>query len=249
MGDHGQLGLGCGPHGACRHRGRRSRALQTHKNRLVALALRPSPWRSSWRQWRLGKRLRQALLPHPRLPEALCRPATRPRAAWAQRRPTYRPGPHSSDTPIPQATSSPASAAPIPAYLFDLTPINGSYQVGSKTVNGQTYSRSVFHGLSECNAGDGKGFLAEYDLGRKYKTFTATAGLSDLDTRGSRTIEFRIDTDRGHQDFTADRGEPHKVTFNVSGALFLRLTVYEANGSGPCIVDTVAVWGDAQLKQ
>ena len=222
---------------------------QTHKNRLVALALAAVALAFVLAAVVTWKAPPSGPTSSPPAARSVVPPSDSPTSGVGPASTDLSPGATPSDTPIPQATSSPASAAPIPAYLFDLTPINGSYQVGSKTVNGQTYSRSVFHGLSECNAGDGKGFLAEYNLGRKYKTLTATAGLSDLDTRGSRTIEFRIDTDRGHQDFTADRGEPHKVAFNVSGALFLRLTVYEANGSGPCIVDTVAVWGDAQLKQ
>jgi len=159
----------------------------------------------------------------------------------------------STATPTPVTSSAPptSSSSPEPPvqadFLFDLTPINGRYDTGSKTVNGQTFPRSIFHGLSICNPGDGKGYSVEYNLGRAYSTFTATAGLSDLDTKGDRTIQFRIDTDKGHDYFTAGRGESHKVAFNIKDALFLRLTVYEPNGSGLCIVDTVAVWGDAQI--
>lgn len=121
---------------------------------------------------------------------------------------------------------------------------------GSKAVNGPTYARSIFHGLSECNPGDGKGYSVEYDLGRKYSSFTAIAGLSDVDTRGPRTVQFRIDTDGGgHDYFTSARGESHQITFDITGTLFLRLTVYEKNGSGPCITDTIAVWGDAQVRR
>jgi hypothetical protein len=118
-----------------------------------------------------------------------------------------------------------------------------------KAVNGQTYARSIFHGLSECNPGDGKGYSVEYDLGRKYLSFTAIAGLSDVDTHGPRTVQFRIDTDGGHDYSTSARGESHKITFDIAGTLFLRLTVYEKNGSRPCITDTVAVWGDAQVRR
>jgi NPCBM/NEW2 domain len=150
-------------------------------------------------------------------------------------------------SPATSTSTLTSSAPPTPEsdYLFNLTPIDGAYEVGSKSVNGQTFGRSIFHGLSECNSGEG--YSVEYDIGRQYSTFTATAGLSDLDTRGARTVQFRIDTDRGHDYFTSGRGESHKVSFDIRGSLFLRLTVYEPNGSGPCIVDTVAVWGDAQI--
>jgi NPCBM/NEW2 domain len=153
--------------------------------------------------------------------------------------------PMSSPATSTSTLTSSAPPAPESDYLFDLTPIDGAYEVGSKSVNGQTFGRSIFHGLSECNSGEG--YSVEYDIGRQYSTFTATAGLSDLDTRGARTVQFRIDTDRGHDYFTSGRGESHKVSFDIRGSLFLRLTVYEPNGSGPCIVDTVAVWGDAQI--
>jgi hypothetical protein len=153
--------------------------------------------------------------------------------------------PMSSPATSTSTLTSPAPPAPESDYLFDLTPIDGATEVGSKSVNGQTFGRSIFHGLSECNSGEG--YSVEYDIGRQYSIFTATAGLSDLDTRGARTVQFRIDTDRGHDYFTSGRGESHKVSFDIRGSLFLRLTVYEPNGSGPCIVDTVAVWGDAQI--
>jgi len=114
-------------------------------------------------------------------------------------------------------------------------------------VNGETYSQSIFHGLSECNGGGGVGYVVEYYLGRKYSRLEATAGLSDLDTKGARTVEFRLTTDHAHDYFALGRGASRKVSFNVKGELYLRLSVYEKNGSGPCIVDTMGVWSDAEL--
>jgi NPCBM/NEW2 domain len=191
--------------------------------------------------WQLQQGSTTAPLASPTTPsEPTASPST---ASFTQA--TVLPAPSSiTSTTIPDQTSAP----PQSDYLFDLSPIDGSYQIGSKSVSGTTYQRSIFHGLSECNAGDGKGFRVEYNLGRKYSRFIASAGLSDVDTHGSRTVQFRIDTDRKHDDFVVGRGELHKVDFDLTGALFVRLTVYEQNGSGACIIDAVAVWGDAQIR-
>ena len=56
--------------------------------------------------------------------------------------------------------------------------------------------------------------------------------------RGLQTLHFRIDTDRQHDDFLLGSGVSQKIDFDVGGALFLRLTVYNENRSEPCIVDT-----------
>jgi hypothetical protein len=147
---------------------------------------------------------------------------------------------------IASITTGSRPIASVGDYLFDLTPIEGDYQAGSKSVNGQPYARSVFRGLSVCNSGEGKS--VQYNLGRKYSIFTATAGLSDEDTRGQPTVQFRIDTDRGNDFFTSKLGESRRIKFDVRGAIYLRLTVYEPNGSGPCVTNTVAVWGDAKVS-
>lgn len=178
-----------------------------------------------------------------RTPVSSWTPSSEPAASVATR-PTVE---VSTVSGSPMPTQSPPSTLPAADFLFDLKPIDGTYQTGSKTVNGQTYARSVFHGLSECNPGDGKGYSVEYNVGRQYATFAATAGLSDLDTRGSRTVQFRIDTDLRHDYFELGRGQSRAVSFDIKNALYLRLAVYEPNGSGLCVVDTVAVWGDARI--
>ena len=155
-------------------------------------------------------------------------------------------------SPAAVTTAEPAPAPPAPAsdYLFDLEPAsNTGFEVGSKTINGADYGRSVFHGLSPCNSGDGVGYSVQYYLGRKYSSFTAVAGLSDLDTPAPIPVQFRIDSDRAHRDFKAPLGTSFKVDFNVKGALYLRLSVYETNSAAPCNINGVAVWGDAQIRR
>jgi hypothetical protein len=132
-------------------------------------------------------------------------------------------------------------------YLFDLVPTDGTFDKGSKEIDGRTYARSIFHGLSVCNIGNPH--TVEYNLGRKYSRFLATAGLSDIDTRGDRSIQFRADTNVKHAYFVVGRGATHRIDFDVRNAIYLRLSLYEPASSGPCVVDTIGVWGNAMLKR
>ncbi|MER8199501.1 NPCBM/NEW2 domain-containing protein [Streptomyces microflavus] len=136
--------------------------------------------------------------------------------------------------PSPAAPSAPAtSAAPAPApersswsLIEDLVPMDvypegtrRSFTAGALTVNSRGYPATLY------------AFEAErtWQLGREYKTFTATAGVSDATPSGD-VITFTVQLDDNVvKEFTMAPGDTvKKVSLNISGVFRIKLTAQES---------------------
>ncbi|MFE1892655.1 NPCBM/NEW2 domain-containing protein [Streptomyces microflavus] len=155
--------------------------------------------------------------------------ATPPMSATPRATPTPSP-----PTPSPPTTSAPAtSAAPAPApersswsLIEDLVPMDvypegtkRSFTAGALTVNNRDYPATLY------------AFEAErtWQLGREYKTFTASAGVSDATPSGD-VITFTVQLDDGvAKEFTMAPGDTvKKVSLDISGVFRIKLTVQES---------------------
>ncbi|MER0430020.1 NPCBM/NEW2 domain-containing protein [Streptomyces microflavus] len=142
--------------------------------------------------------------------------------------------PRTTPTHSPPTPSAPAtSAAPAPApersswsLIEDLVPMDvypegtkRSFTAGALTVNNRDYPATLY------------AFEAErtWQLGREYKTFTATAGVSDATPSGD-VITFTVQLDDGvAKEFTMAPGDTvKKVSLNISGVFRIKLTVQES---------------------
>ncbi|MFE2157053.1 NPCBM/NEW2 domain-containing protein [Streptomyces lydicus] len=145
-----------------------------------------------------------------------------------------------------QPTNRPTSQSPMPTmeYLSDMDPLTSTRGVdtGAVEVNGRGFPRSVTLWVNAA----GPVSEAEYNLGRHWKKFTATAGLRDDSPTGGK-LTFEVSAD-GRSIFKKQitLGESRDVDLNVDGALRLKLTVtYSGQDSGSSYNGT---WGDARIE-
>uniref|UniRef100_A0AAU2ACG9 NPCBM/NEW2 domain-containing protein n=1 Tax=Streptomyces sp. NBC_00093 TaxID=2975649 RepID=A0AAU2ACG9_9ACTN len=109
-------------------------------------------------------------------------------------------------------------------------------------INGRGFARSV---TLTANAA-GPVNSAEYNLGRHWRTFTATIGLrDDSPTGGVLTFEVTVDGTRKYRG-KIPLGESRDIELDVNDALRLELTVtYSGQDAGNYYYGS---WGDAQLE-
>ncbi|MFF4033946.1 NPCBM/NEW2 domain-containing protein [Streptomyces sviceus] len=144
-------------------------------------------------------------------------------------------------TPSQSAPTGPASQT---QYLSDLDPLTSTQGVDTNTVeiSGVGFARSV---TLIVNAA-GPVASAEYNLGRHWDSFSATAGLrDDSPTGGKLTFDVSVD---GKQEYseTIPLGTLKKVDLDVSNALRLKLTVtYSGQDAGSSYYGS---WGNARLQ-
>ncbi|MDQ0714008.1 hypothetical protein QFZ55_003460 [Streptomyces luteogriseus] len=131
-------------------------------------------------------------------------------------------------------------------YLSETDPLSSEYGVenGSAEINGEQYSQSVVMRADKSYVPYGD---AEYNLGRKWRSFDAIIGLRD-DSPSKAALKFEIfaDGERLHNE-RMEVGESNEITLNVSGKLRLTLKVsYDSSED----IDTYCygVWGDARLS-
>lgn len=129
-------------------------------------------------------------------------------------------------------------------YLSDLDPLTSTQGVDTSTVeiNGEGFARSV---TLIVNAAGPVG-SAEYNLGRHWNRFSATAGLRDDSPTGGRlTFEVSVDGKQEYRE-TIPLGESQKIELDVSNALRLKLTVtYSGKDAGNTFYGS---WGNAFLR-
>lgn len=129
-------------------------------------------------------------------------------------------------------------------YLSTLDPLTSTQGVDTSTaeINGEGFARSV---TLIVNAA-GPIASAEYNLGRHWGTFSATAGLrDDSPTGGKLTFEVSVDGKDEYRE-TIPLGQSQKIELDVSDALRLKLTVtYSGQDAGSSYYGS---WGDALLK-
>ncbi|XMN11145.1 NPCBM/NEW2 domain-containing protein [Streptomyces griseobrunneus] len=151
-----------------------------------------------------------------------------------------------SSPPTPSAPATPAAPAPAPersswSLIEDLVPMDvypegtkRSFTAGALTVNNRAYPATLY------------AFEAErtWQLGREYKTFTASAGVSDATPSGD-VITFTVQLDDGvAKEFTMAPGDTvKKVSLDISGVFRIKLTTQESfsthEGYGAWIDPTV----------
>jgi hypothetical protein len=178
-----------------------------------------------------------------------------------------------SATTTAPATAPPAgsttAARPAPATesrlaLVTVEPVESnsreayaaSYQAGKvANVNGVSYPRAIqmsANGTS-CNNYAGGTYWIEYNIDRRWKTFTATVGLTDESSRAAE-VTFTVAGD-GQELATGQLrvGAPTEVDVPVGGVLRLRLQMHNAaaaNGA-PCRDNShlaEVAWGDPTLS-
>ncbi|MFJ1974087.1 NPCBM/NEW2 domain-containing protein [Streptomyces sp. NPDC087903] len=148
-----------------------------------------------------------------------------------------------SQPSVPGELESPSSASQ-DRYLSELEPLTSSAGVdtNSAEINGRGFAQTV---TLTANAAGPVSF-AEYNLGRKWRTFSATVGLRD-DSPTSGSLNFEVSVD-GRQTYKKEilLGESRSINIGVENALRLKLTItYTGQDSGNSYYGS---WGDAKLR-
>ncbi|QJT04068.1 hypothetical protein G9272_30430 [Streptomyces asoensis] len=129
-------------------------------------------------------------------------------------------------------------------YLTDLDTLtsSGGVDAGAADINGRGFARSV---TLSANAAGPVSF-AEYNLGRQWRTFSATVGLrDDSPTGGSLTFEVVVDGSKKYGK-GIPLGESQEVKVDVTHALRMKLIItYAGQEAGSYYYGS---WGDAKLK-
>jgi len=136
----------------------------------------------------------------------------------------------------PPGSGSPPTQAS--SQLLDgLTPVAGGMDSGNVEVNGKFYADSIY--LYPSPPGS-----VSYNLGRQWRRFQATVGLSDNSLENVK-VRFQIFADgRSIYDHIFTLGQSQQINLDVSNVLRLDLTAtLESADAGP----TEAVWGNAML--
>jgi serine/threonine protein kinase len=137
---------------------------------------------------------------------------------------------------------------PVGVFLSTLSTVQSANAYGNNgaaaRVNGTTYVHPVVSTV-DCD----RPVSLQYDLGRHYRTFDTTAGVTD-DSNASGVVQFDVFVD-GRSVFsqTGTLGGPVPLSVDVTGGLRLEITAtrVEADCDSFYSTDVVAVWADAQL--
>lgn len=131
-------------------------------------------------------------------------------------------------------------------YLADAKTVGGSTSpdsIESVTLNGKTYAHSLSTSLS-CYSDSTTNY--DYDLGRHYRHFQATVGLTDQ-SASEASVQMEVFADgRKVASNSVSLGSPAEVNVDIAGALRLRLTVVQTKHGNNCGEVGQAVWGDAR---
>ncbi|MFD7026988.1 NPCBM/NEW2 domain-containing protein [Streptomyces sp. NPDC059917] len=149
-----------------------------------------------------------------------------------------------SDAPSGPGEPPAPPVPPVTRYLADLEPLDSAgLGTGSADVNGTPFARSVFLAVDKGSRPQG---YAEYDLGRDWRTLTATIGLRDDSPTGCE-LRFESAADgRTLDSETLGIGESRQVALDVTRALRLKLQVTYASTTDVTQY-CHGVWADARL--
>ncbi|WP_194238575.1 NPCBM/NEW2 domain-containing protein [Streptomyces spongiae] len=131
-------------------------------------------------------------------------------------------------------------------YLSEIDPLRSEYGVENESaeIDGEQYSQSVAMRADKSYVPYGD---AEYNLGRKWRSFDATIGLRD-DSPSESVLKFEVFGDgKVLYEEQMEIGESSEIDLNVSGKLRLTLKVsYQSSED----IDSYCygVWGDARLS-
>jgi hypothetical protein len=155
-------------------------------------------------------------------------------------------------------TDSGAPVADGPQYLSDLTPVDHDPQDsgaenGQYTANAQQYLHAV-DVPAQCGSGVYGTNWVDYNLGRKFTTFTATVALADTDASDSKAVFVLYADGIKIKSGPLVLGQSTPLNVPVKGVLRLRLEADNTNSgpSGCAVSDSDAtadvVWGDAHIS-
>lgn len=133
------------------------------------------------------------------------------------------------------------------SYLDDLKPVAGGWSdSGAVLISGQSYPHAVASRV--CSGSSGA--TVEYNLGRNYESFTATAGIVDDASDSAAVVLLEVFADgRQVSTQTITYGKPFAVTADMSGVLRMKIQWQETT----CAKDdysgsTELALGDAKLQ-
>jgi serine/threonine protein kinase len=153
-------------------------------------------------------------------------------------------------TPTADATGVPTG----PQFLNELNPVdedpltlNGTTRAGSFSSSGTTYGHAI-RMKPGCSNDDGGTYWVDYDIGRKWSTFTTTVGLSD-DSPTDATASYTLIADtKPIATGKLALGTAAPINLPVTNVLRLRLQINNPESSNPkCRAKTSIIWGDPTL--
>lgn len=163
-----------------------------------------------------------------------------------------------ADTPTAVDTATPAANAtglPTgPQYLNELAPVdrdpltsNGSTRDGSFNASGTTYGHAINMNPG-CANHDGGTYWIDYDISRKWSTFTTTVGLSD-DSPADATATYTLIADtKPIATGPLTLGTATPIHLPITNVLRLRLQINNPESSSTkCRGRTSIIWGDPTL--
>ena len=144
--------------------------------------------------------------------------------------------PAAGTQPIPTVVKVTVARQSVTNYLEDLDQVDGNLSQDSAEVDGRVFP----HSLSTYLRRDP---TASYNIGRDYRRFVATVGLSDDSTDSTSKATFEVFADgRKVFDETVGYGRAAEIDLDVTGVLRLELVNGLIAGG-----DARVVWGDARL--
>jgi serine/threonine protein kinase len=137
-------------------------------------------------------------------------------------------------------------------FLSDDSTVGGTDQptTGAATINGTTYPHSISDQFDQCSSSST--ISHDYDLGRKYSTFTATVGQADTSPQNA-TVQWDVYLDTSNHPYSKQlvKGQSDQVSIPVKGVLTLTLTEtylpVTPNNQTTC-GNVIAGWGDAEIN-
>jgi hypothetical protein len=108
------------------------------------------------------------------------------------------------------------------AYLADQAPVSGSWYGSSQaaTISGTTYAHSVATEVCGYNNGS----AVEYNLGRNYQTFNATAGLGDASEDSTAVVLVEVFADgRKVSSQSVTYGQAFPITADMTDVLRMKI--------------------------
>jgi hypothetical protein len=108
------------------------------------------------------------------------------------------------------------------SYLADQSPVSGYWGSSTQavTISGATYAHSVSTDVCGYNSGS----AVEYNLGRNYQTFSATAGLGDSSKDSTAVVLVEIFADgRKVSSQSVSYGQPFPITADMTDVLRMKI--------------------------
>ena len=135
-------------------------------------------------------------------------------------------------------------------FLSTLQPVPGgssSMQVGTATLDGQTYVHAITSGIQCSSNTNTNSTTIQYDLGRSYQQLSFKAGLTD-DSDNQGVLQFVVLLD-GRQIYSkrSTLGHPVTAKLDVTGGLRLEISAARTDACTYASPSVTPVWADPLL--